>query len=262
VVWARAFFAATMMTASLFCAISLSAISLGAADSYYGGSSAVDYGYGVVCTDDVAGYGCEHHRKTVPTTTTEYETTSDGGSSNRGGEVEAYSGSGTTKKKIPVGQIVGGVVGAGVAAAGVGLIAAAINQNMNTAVTTTLAGYIGDMTVPPPVVVTTPPLVVPVAPAPAVVPFTTAPYPTVAASLRKLELEPRASANKLSGADKQAVAKKGVFGMPLAFVVASISLLTCGVLAMAAFRTAGKKRKSTVSVMTNREYEQVAADLL
>lgn len=250
-----------MMTASLFCAISLSAISLGAADSYYGGSNAVDYGYGVVCTDDVAGYGCEHHRKAVPTTTTEYETTSDGGSSRGGGEVEAYSGSGTTKKKIPVGQIVGGVVGAGVAAAGVGLIAAAIHQNMNTAVTTTLAGYIGDMTVPPPVVVTTP-AVVPYPVTPAVVPLTTAPYPTVAASLRKLELEPKATANKLSGADKNAVAKKGVFGMPLAFIVASISLLTCGVLAMAAFRTAGKKRKSTVSVMTNREYEQVSADLL
>lgn len=251
-----------MMAASLYCALALSALSLSHADYY--GSRAVDYGYGVVCSEDVAGYGCEHHRKTTtapPTTTEEYTTSGDGS-----GPIVPSEG-GTTKPKAPVGQIIGGVVGAGVAAAGVGLIAAAIHQNMLPDNVTTTMNMLGEfaLTTAQNIAVSTAPAVVTT-----YAPYTAAPTEpavvpelTTSASIRKLELKARANTNKLSSADKQAVANHGVFGLPTALVVAGISLFMCGVLAMVAGSNGGSlsRKTSTVMPLAASQYEQVAADI-
>merc|ERR1719321_145970 len=88
------------------CILAFWLLSMGLADNTY---DPVGLGYGVKCADDIRGYGCRFTHK--PTEPPEPE---------------------TTKAPFPVIPVVGGVVGAGVAAAGVGLIAAAVKDQFAT----------------------------------------------------------------------------------------------------------------------------------
>jgi hypothetical protein len=73
------------------------------------GQDAYQLGYGVECAEDIRGYGCHYHHRHhhQPTHYLHH----------------------TTSKGFPVLPVIGGVAGAGVVAAGIGLIAKAVHDN-------------------------------------------------------------------------------------------------------------------------------------
>jgi len=210
----------------------------------------VKLGYGVICDEDVRGYGCHFHRKTTTPEPTTPETTK---------EV-------TTQRPFPVLPVVGGVVGAGVAAAGVGLIAAAVNDQKAHDLVTTLPP---EGAYPAPVPITVAPAVAPettpaVAPvpltvAPAVAPETTPAAPQVELASRILKIQRKES---LRGAGK-ITPENHVFGVPTAAAAVGACLFVCAVVGMfLAYAGARRKARQTAIAVPQSEPDTAADDIV
>jgi hypothetical protein len=248
-----------MMFSPIYCTMALMAVSTSLADQA-SSARAAELGYGVECSDNTDGYGCEHHRQRtypVQTTTEMSETSHSSWSLN-------YESS--TKPAVPVQSIVSGVVASGVAAAGVGLIAAAVHeeamQETTDVFTTTMqsAGSYATTVQTAAFTAGLPPAVSGATTVPAALGATPAP----AFLSRLVELPPTAAKDRLNGKRFKVIGNNGAFGLHIAAAVVSISLFVCGVVGMiSAFSRARRAPKAApMMLQTIPEYDQVSRDVL